>query len=213
MRRPVYERFGDRFGIRVRQAYGSTETGFIAANMSADTGLWDSVGPPVDQVTIEILPTESATAHGAGEILIRSPSITRGYLDNAPANAASFVDGGFLSGDLGRLDGDGNVFITGRSKLILEVAGHKVDPIEIEDVLAAHPAVEEAVVVGVPNPRTGEQRLKAVVVLRGEVTADALLRHGRGLLSAHKVPETIEFRDQIPRSAAGKVLRGKLMED
>jgi long-chain acyl-CoA synthetase len=213
MRRPVYDRFHDRFGVRIRQAYGSTETGHIAANLSPDEGLWDSVGLPVGEVKIDILPTESAVAPGIGEILIRSPATTRGYLDNASANASAFVNGGFLSGDLGRLDADGHVFITGRSKLILEVSGQKVDPIEIEDVLAAHPAVEEAVVVGVPNPRTGEQRLKAVVVRRGEATAETLLRHSRGLLSAHKVPELIEFRDQIPRSAAGKVLRGKLMED
>lgn len=213
LRRPVYDRFRDRFGIAIRQAYGSTETGHIAANLSDSESLWDSVGLPVGEVAIEILPTDSAVAEGTGEILIRSPATTHGYLDNAAANATAFVNGGFLSGDLGRVDEGGNVFITGRSKLILEVAGQKIDPIEIEDVLAAHPAVEEAVVVGVPHPRTGEQRLKAVVVRRGEATADALQRHSRGLLSAHKVPDIIEFRDQIPRSAAGKVLRGKLMED
>jgi acyl-CoA synthetase (AMP-forming)/AMP-acid ligase II len=213
MRRPVYDRFRERFGLPIRQAYGSTETGHIAANLSADEALWDSVGLPVGEVTIEILPIDGTVAPGTGEILIRSPATTRGYLDNDSANAATFVGGGFLSGDLGRVDEHGHVFITGRSKLILEVSGQKIDPVEIEDVLAAHPAVEEAVVVGVPNPRTGEQRLKAVVVRRGEATADALLRHSRGLLSAHKVPEFIEFRDQIPRSAAGKVLRGKLMED
>lgn len=213
LRRPVYDRFRERFGISIRQAYGSTETGHIAANLSADETLWDSVGLPVGDVSIEILPADSAMTPGVGEILIRSPATTRGYLDDASANAAAFDHGGFVSGDLGRLDQHGNVFITGRSKLILEVAGHKVDPVEIEDVLAAHPAVEEAVVVGVPHPRTGEQRLKAVVVRRGDASADMLLRHSRGLLSAHKVPDIVEFRDQIPRSAAGKVLRGKLMED
>lgn len=213
MRRPVYDRFHERFGVRIHQAYGSTETGHIATNLSEDETLWDSVGLPVGDVKVDVLPSESTTVPGMGEILITSPATTRGYLDNETANRAAFVQGGFLSGDLGRIDANGNVFVTGRSKLILEVGGHKVDPIEIEDVLAAHPAVEEAVVVGVPNPRTGEQRLKAVIVKRADTNADVLLRHSRGLLSAHKVPELIEFRDQIPRSAAGKVLRGKLMED
>jgi acyl-CoA synthetase (AMP-forming)/AMP-acid ligase II len=214
LRRPVYERFRDRFGINIRQAYGSTETGHIAFNGAADVdAVWDSVGRPVGDVRVDVLPSESATAPDTGELLVRSPALTRGYLNAEAANRAAFVDGGFLSGDLGRIDAAGNVYITGRSKLILEVAGHKIDPIEIEDVLAAHPAVTEAIVVGVPSPRTGEQRLKAVVVKSAEATADELLRHCRSLLSAHKVPELIEFRDEIPRSGAGKVLRGKLMED
>jgi acyl-CoA synthetase (AMP-forming)/AMP-acid ligase II len=214
LRRPVYDRFHDRFGIGIRQAYGSTETGHIAVNSAPDgKERWDSVGRPVGEVTVEVRPSENALLSGSGELLIRSPALTRGYLDAPVANGTAFVDGGFLSGDLGRIDADGNVYITGRSKLILEVAGQKVDPIEIEDVLAAHPAVAEAVVVGVPAPRTGEQRLKAVIVKRAEETPEALLRHCRALLSAHKIPELIEFRDEIPRSAAGKILRGKLMED
>lgn len=206
LRAPVHERFRGRFGIGIRQAYGSTETGLAAANCkSTDPAPWDSVGAPVGDASVEVV--------GEGELLIRSSSLTRGYLNAEAANRAAFVDGGLLTGDLGHLDAAGNVYITGRSKLILEVAGHKIDPVEVEDVLADHPAVAEAVVVGVPSPRTGEQRLKAVVVRRGEATADALQRHCRERLSVHKVPELIEFRDEIPRSAAGKVLRGKLMED
>jgi long-chain acyl-CoA synthetase len=88
----------------------------------------------------------------------------------------------------------------------------KVDPIEVEDVLMAHPAVADAVVVGVPDPRTGEQRLKAVVVKKAEETADNIIRFSRTRLTAHKVPSLLEFRDQIPRNGAGKVLRGQLMD-
>jgi len=87
-----------------------------------------------------------------------------------------------------------------------------VDPLEIEDVLVAHPAVAEAVVVGIRDPRTGEQRLKAVVVRKGEETADGIVRFARGRLSAHKVPYIIEFRDALPRSGTGKILRGKLID-
>lgn len=213
LRRPVYDRFHERFGIRIRQAYGSTETGHIAINRRPDgEAMWQSVGTPVGDVRVTVTESESAAEPGIGELVIHSPALTRGYLDQEETNRATFANGAFHTGDLGRVDGEGNVFITGRAKLIIEVAGQKVDPIEIEDVLAAHPAVEEAVVVGVPAPRTGEQRLKAVVVKRTDESADALIRYCRGLLSAHKVPELIEFRDEIPRSGAGKVLRGKLME-
>ena len=192
LRAPVHERFRGRLGIGIRQPYGSTETGLAAANCkSTDPAPWASVGAPGGDASVEVV--------GEGELLIRSSSLARGYLNAEAANRAAFVDGGLLTGDLGHLDAAGNVYITGRSKLILEVAGHKIDPVEVEDVLADHPAVAEAVVVGVPSPRTGEQRLKAVVVRRGDAAADALLRHCRERLSMHKVPELIEFRDEIPR--------------
>lgn len=214
LRRPVFERFRDRFGVPLRQLYGSTETSHIAVNMNDDVEEnWNSVGRAVPGVRVEIVPSSSSTDPAIGELLVHSEGCTRGYLDNEAANRASFIGGAFLTGDLGRVDDEGNIYITGRSKLILEAHGQKVDPLEIEDVLAAHPAVEEAVVVGVASPVSGEQRLKAVVVLRGDTTADAVIRYCRENLSAHKVPELIEFREAIPRSRAGKVLRGKLMED
>ena len=87
-----------------------------------------------------------------------------------------------------------------------------VDPFEVEEVLAQHPSVAEAVVVGVPDPRTGEQRIKAVVVKSADEDADALIRYCRERLASQKVPAFVEFRDEIPKSAAGKPLRGRLME-
>lgn len=212
LRRPVFDRFKARFGIELRQGYGSTETAHLSLNMDGDAdATWQSVGRAVPGVSITVLPHEDAPP-GGGELFVRSPALTRGYLNAPPSAAASFHDGGYLTGDLGTIDADGNIFITGRAKLIIEVAGQKVDPIEVEDVLAGHPGVEEAVVVGIPSPRTGEQELKAVIVRRGDVEARDLLSLCRKSLSAHKVPATIEFRDEIPRSGAGKVLRGKLME-
>jgi long-chain acyl-CoA synthetase len=107
---------------------------------------------------------------------------------------------------------DGQVYVKGRTKLLIEVAGHKVDPFEVEEVLAQHPSVAEAVVVGVPDPRTGEQRIKAVVVKSADEDADTLIRYCRERLASQKVPAFVEFRDEIPKSAAGKPLRGRLME-
>ena len=159
-----------------------------------------------------MFPYEGSSDPSIGELLISSPAVTRGYLDNPEASKASFRNGAWVSGDLGRIDADGNLFITGRKKLMVDVAGLKVDPVEVEDVLMLHPAVAEVVVIGIPDPRTGEQRLKAVVVKKSEETADALVRYAREHLSAHKVPYVVEFIDAIPRSPTGKVLRGKLLD-
>ena len=103
-------------------------------------------------------------------------------------NATTIRNGRFYTGDLGTIDRNGLVYIKGRTKLLIEVAGHKVDPFEIEEVLGSHPAVAEAVVVGVPDPRTGEQRLKAVIIRQAEEwTPDALIRYCRERLASQKV--------------------------
>lgn len=120
---------------------------------------------------------------------------------------------GSWSGDIARLDDDGNIFILGRSKLLIEVSGFKVDPIEVEETLQLHPAVAEAVVVGTRLSPHAEQRLKAFVVRHEEVAAEQLIRFLGERLSVQKVPTLIEFRDALPKSSAGKVMRGRLSEE
>jgi len=214
LKRPTYDNFLARFGVPIRQAYGSTETLVTTYNNHPDPSrTWDSVGQVPEEVRIEMLPVEGNPDPTVGEMVIYSDVVTKGYLDNPEANAESFKDGGWISGDLGRFDDEGNCYILGRKKLILQVAGQKVDPIEIEDILISHPGIAEAVVVGVPDPRGGEQRLKAVVVTKGDGdTADNIVRFARDRLQAHKVPYLVEFRDTLPRSSTGKILRGKLVD-
>ncbi len=212
MRKDIFDRYHARFGLKIRQVYGSTECLTIASNEAGDPDLWDSVGTPAPRLTLEIEPTDNPFGPDVGEIVVTSPGVTKGYLDAPEVNARTLRDGRFYTGDLGQLDANGNLFIRGRSKLIIEVAGHKVDPYEIEEVLAAHPAVAEAVVVGIPDPRTGEQRLKAVIVKSADESGDALIRYCRERLASQKVPNVVEFRSEIPKSATGKILRGKLME-
>lgn len=213
LKRATFDSFRERFGIAIRQALGTTETSLASYNSSPDpVATWNSVGQAVGDTRIEVLPAEESSDPEIGELLITSSAVTKGYLNNPEANRTSFKDGGWLSGDLGRVDADGNLYITGRKKLIVAVAGQKVDPIEVEDVLMSHPAVAEAVVIGIPDPRTGEQRLKAVVVKKSEETAEALVNYARSHLSAHKVPYLVEFIEALPRSVTGKVLRGKLLE-
>jgi acyl-CoA synthetase (AMP-forming)/AMP-acid ligase II len=213
LRKATFDTFLARFGLPIRQALGTTETSVVSYNMSDDpVATWNSVGQIVGDNKVEVVPVEESPDPEIGELLISSPAVTKGYLNNPEANQASFRNGAWVSGDLGRIAPDGSLYITGRKKLMVDVAGLKVDPVEVEDVLLGHPAVSEVVVVGVPDKRTGEQRLKAVVVKKADETAEALVAYARGHLSAHKVPYLVEFRDTIPRSVTGKILRGKLVE-
>lgn len=213
LKRDIFDKARARFGFFVRQAYGCTEAAHVAFNRADDPEpIWDSVGQPVGDTKIEVVPAENPLGADYGELVFSSASLTAGYLGQKNLDAQAFAGGKFHTGDLGRIDTAGNIFIKGRSKLVVEIAGHKVDPLEIEEVLLAHPAVAEAVVVGLPDPRTGEQRLKATIVRAGDIAPDALIRFARERLSAQKVPALVEFRDEIPKSATGKILRGKLIE-
>ncbi|HYJ00204.1 MAG TPA: AMP-binding protein [Thermoleophilaceae bacterium] len=212
--RETFEHFGERFGVLVRQLYGTTETGIMSMNLSDDPiGSFESVGTPLGDVRFEILDEDGASlAVGeTGEIAVASPAMTSGYADLPEVNREAFRDGRFMTGDLGSLDGDGMLRIEGRKKLLIEVGGYKVDPIEVEDVIAGHDKVEEVVVVGVPGAKPGEETVKAVLVLGEECERRELVEYCRERLANYKVPRELEFRDEIPKSPLGKVLRKYLV--
>ena len=214
MPRETFEAFGERFGVLVRQLYGSTETGMIAANMSDDpVGTFESVGKPVKGVEVEIVDEDGdPVAPGEiGEVTVASPSATKGYSDLPELNEIAFRGGRYFTGDLGRLDSDGMLYLVGRKKLLIETGGFKVDPIEVEEVIDSHPAVAESVVVGVATEVAGEQRVKAVVVPEDSVEERELVAYCRERLANFKVPQSIEFREEIPKSPLGKVLRKYLV--
>ncbi len=211
----TFESFLDRFGIAIRQLYGCTETGTIAANLADDpVATARSVGRPLEHVDVRIVDSEGAPLDTGriGEIAVRSGSMMRGYAGDVDLNSAVFSDGYFRTGDRGRVDEAGNIFITGRTKLLIDVSGDKVDPIEVEDVLATHPKVREVVVVGVATERQGEEVVKAVAVSDGTCTDTELIRFCRERLANYKVPQQVEFRDEIPKSADGTVLRKYLVD-
>jgi long-chain acyl-CoA synthetase len=213
LREETFRNFKQRFGREIIQGYGSTECLAIAVNDGTDPdSTWDSVGPPVDGLQLWIEPVDNPFGPRFGEVVVSAPWVTKGYLDAPDTNSSTIRNGKFYTGDLGGLGDNGHLYIKGRLKLLIEVAGHKVDPFEVEEVLLGHPAVAEVAVVGVPDPRTKEQRLKAFVVRKDDATPEALIRHCRERLSSEKIPGAVEFRDELPKSAAGKVLRGKLME-
>lgn len=212
--RATFEAFGERYGVLVRQLYGSTETGMIAANMSEDpVSTFESVGEPVQRVTVEIVDDEGAPVQPGetGEVTVASPSASTGYADAEEDNREAFRDGRYFTGDLGRLDEQGWLYLAGRKKLLIEVGGYKVDPIEVQDVICEHPAVGEAIVVGVAGESEGEETVKAVVVPVADCEERELIAFCQERLANFKVPRAVEFRDEIPTSPMGKVLRKYLV--
>ena len=150
---------------------------------------------------------------GEGEILLRGPQVFGGYWRNEEATAEAFTaDGWFRTGDVGRLDADGALAITGRLKEMILTGGLNVSPREVELVLEAHPAVRQAAVVGRPSERWGEEVVAFVVPENGSVDDDALLVHARERLSGHKCPKRIFAIDALPAGETGKVRRSELVE-
>jgi long-chain acyl-CoA synthetase len=146
-----------------------------------------------------------------GEVTIASPAMTEGYSDMDELNREAFRDGYFHTGDLGRFDDEGRLFLTGRKKLLIEVGGYKVDPIEVQDVVVAHPKIQEAVVVGAEGRVEGEVIVKAVVVPIQDLDDREVIEFCRERLANFKVPQVVEFREEIPKSPLGKVLRKYLV--
>ena len=205
------ERLEQRDGLRLGQLYGSTEIGSVTFGPHPD-----SVGRPMGGVEVRIVdpdrpdPARPLPAGQAGHVAVHAPSMFDGYLGPEKVTAESVVDGYFLTGDLGRLDPDGGLHITGRLKLLIDIGGVKVNPLEVEEALTDHPQVAECVVVPDPVSPT-VNRVKAVLTAsNGRVDTAALRSFLRERLAAHKVPRTFEVRAELPKSPTGKILRRKL---
>jgi acyl-CoA synthetase (AMP-forming)/AMP-acid ligase II len=144
-----------------------------------------------------------------GEVLIRGPGLTSGYLGNSEANREAFVDGWFRTGDLGTLDGDGYLSLVGRLKEMILRGGENIAPAEVEDVLRAHPAVIDAACFGLPDEKYGEV-VAVAVSLRADADARELTAHCHERLAAFKVPNVIHIVDEVPRTATGKLQRRRI---
>jgi len=153
----------------------------------------------------------SPAAGTAGQVAIRGPNVIDGYAANPQANAESFVDGWFLTGDQGVLDERGYLTLIGRIKELINRGGEKISPREIDEVLLRHPAVAEAVAFGAPHPTLGEE-VAAAVMLRADASERDLLAHCREHLAAFKVPRKLHVVEAIPLTATGKVQRRRVAE-
>ncbi len=205
-------RFADRYGIFVRQLYGSTETGTISVNTDPNLeASLESVGLPLRGIRIEILDDEGKICPRGqeGEIAIASPSAITGYDNNPEANAKTFQDGFYLSGDVGFKDERGYTTLTGRKKFMINRGGYEVNPLEVEKAIQPHPKVQEVVVLGAPSPH-GDQMIRCVIVANAPCTPEEILEHCRAKIADYKIPSLIEFAETLPKSPTGKILRHEL---
>jgi long-chain acyl-CoA synthetase len=153
----------------------------------------------------------SVPAGTVGEILARGPVVMLGYWNRPEETAAALKDGWLRTGDLAYMDDEGYVFVVDRAKDMIISGGENVYSSEVENALYSHPAVLEAAVIGVPDPRWGEA-VKAIVTLRrgAKATEDELITHCHRLLGGYKCPKSVEFRESLPKSGAGKILKSEL---
>ena len=198
--------------------YGLTETTSIASSLDPACALSHaaSIGRPVPRVDFMIADDAGRPLgpNQTGELCIRGGNVFKGYLNRPDATADTFLPGGwFRSGDAARIDDHGFVFLQGRKKELILVGAENVYPVEIENVLCAHPAVREAAAVGMPSAVFGEL-VRAVVVLKDGCTATEaeIRKHCAARLAGFKVPHKVDFTDALPRNPSGKVVKRWLVE-
>ncbi|MGW7467772.1 long-chain-fatty-acid--CoA ligase [Streptomyces xantholiticus] len=209
------------FGCPVYEGYGMTETSCsVAYHYPGLTFRSGTVGVPITGITvgiarpnadrIDLLPVGEV-----GEIVVHGPNVMAGYLGRPDITAEVLIDGWFLTGDLGRLDGDGYLSVVGRKKDLILRGGYNVYPREIEEILVGHPAVAQVAVIGVPHPVLGEEVWAIVVPARPEDVpfgSDEEIREwGKQRLAPYKYPRRVEFTDALPLGSSGKVLKRMLV--
>ncbi|MNS88361.1 Long-chain-fatty-acid--CoA ligase [compost metagenome] len=217
VQRAVADRWRAVTGKSLAQAYGLTETSpAVTVNPLDVKAFTGSIGLPVPSTDISIRNDEGEElgVGETGEICVRGPQVTQGYWNRPDETAlVMYADGYLRTGDIGYVDQDGYVFLIDRKKDMILVSGFNVYPNEVEDAAALHPGVREVAAVGVPDERSGE--VVKLYVIRKDPTLDAetLIAHCRTHLTGYKVPRQVEFRDDLPRTNVGKILRRELKPD
>jgi acyl-CoA synthetase (AMP-forming)/AMP-acid ligase II len=211
-------------GVRFSTGFGMTE---LAGNvlylgdeehrraLEGDDALLRSVGRPLPLAAVRVVDDHlvDVAVGEVGELVVRGEQVTMGYWGRPEATAEAFVGGWFHTGDLARLDADGNCFIVDRKKDMIITGGENVYSREVEEVLYLHPAVAEAAVIGEPDPEWGENVVAVVQARDGAaVTGAELVEHCRRHLAGYKKPKRVVFVEELPRTAAGKVLKRDLRE-
>lgn len=196
--------FQTRFGFELTEAYGIIEVGLPFQRLATSESSRGSVGRPLPGFEVRLADRD---ADGVGAIRIRGPGLFDAYYAPWQHCAEVCPDGWFATGDLGRIDADGNLFIVGREKAVVNFAGMKIFPQEVEAVLNRHPAVRESLVYGVPHPRFGELPAARIVPRAGDVPLDELRRYCYQHLTQFKVPKEFIVVDRLERTASGKLKR------
>ncbi|MEJ7847187.1 MAG: long-chain fatty acid--CoA ligase [Pyrinomonadaceae bacterium] len=213
----VMKAFQAKFGVRVLEGYGLSETSPLACfNHFAKPSKPGTVGQPIFGVEVKCVDDEdNEVARGTrGEIVIRGTNVMKGYYKRPEATAEAFRGGWFHSGDIGIMDAEGYLSIVDRKKDMILRGGYNVYPRELEEIIMTHPSVSLCAVIGVPDDRLGEE-VKAFVVLKHgeEVGKASFIDWCKGQFAANKYPRQVEFRDSLPIGGTGKIFKRGLREE
>jgi long-chain acyl-CoA synthetase len=218
--REVQEQFERLTKARIVEGYGLSEASPVThANPIFGTRKIGSIGLPWPDTEARIVDLETGEhmlpVGQTGELVIRGPQVMKGYWNKPRETAQALRNGWLHTGDIAKMDEDGYFYIVDRIKDMIKTVGENVYPREVEEVLYTHPKVKEAVVVGLPHEEYLGEKIKAYVVLKeGQTaTAEEIIEYCSEQLSKFKVPREVEFRNQLPKTLVGKVLRRVLRDD
>lgn len=214
----VLKQFNETSGTKVAEGFGLSEASPVT-HRNPINGLQKagSIGIPIPNTDARIVDAATGTAEmtvgEVGELIVKGPQVMKGYWNLPEETEHALRNGWLYTGDLAKMDSDGYFYIIGRKKELIIASGYNVYPIEVEDILYAHPKVLEAAVVGVPDPYRGET-VKAFVVLKEneQLSEEELIQYCRDQLAVYKVPHAVEFLQEFPKTAVGKILKRSLKE-
>lgn len=205
-------------GLPIISTYGLTEAASQVATSTLENVAqkFGSSGKPLNftQVQIETSDGEVLPAGEIGEIVVSGPTVMGGYYQNSEATEAVLDDDRLRTGDIGYLDSDGDLWVLQRRSDLIISGGENIYPSEVESVLMRHPAIKEACVIGLEHPEWGQQVAAAVVFYQGKtISTESIQQHCRKSLAGYKIPRIIQFLDHFPRTASGKIVRNRLIQD
>jgi long-chain acyl-CoA synthetase len=215
----VQKKFQDLTGARLVEGYGLSEASpVVCANPVFGENRVGSIGLPLPDTDVQLLDVETGSRPVApgepGELCVRGPQVMKGYWNKPDETAKTLRDGWLHTGDVAVMDDDGYFKIVDRLKEMIISGGYNIYPREIEEVLYQHPAVLEAAAIGVPDSYRGESAKAFVVLKPGQTaTADELIAYCKQHLAPYKVPRAIDFRDALPKTMIGKILRRELVAE
>ncbi|GLR17734.1 AMP-binding protein [Portibacter lacus] len=212
----VAEKWEKVTGCRLSEGYGMTESSpVVTINPIDGTARLGTIGMPVSSTDVRILGEDGTVqpVGGIGEIQVQGPQVMKGYYNRPDETVKTIVDGWLCTGDIGSMDEDGFFRIVDRKKDMILVSGFNVYPNEIEGILAAHPKILESAAIGIPDEKSGEVVKIFVVKKDKSLTEDEIKAYCRENMTGYKIPKVIEFRDELPKSNVGKILRRELRDE
>lgn len=209
----ISRKWKEKFGRTIHEGYGLTESSPFACYNHDYCHKFGSIGTPCENVEIKIMDEfDNEVAPGEwGEICIKGPGVMKGYWNKPEETAKTLRNGWLHSGDIGKKDEQGYVYIVDRVKDMINAAGFKIWPAEVEHYLYQHPAIKELAVYGISHPEKGEAVCASIVLKDGETsTSDDIIAYCRENMAAYKIPSKVEFVEELPKSATGKILKRTL---